>query len=209
VSQHNNARIAIGAALVGASLVVLVLNQRSTSDGSTADPEASTAPARTEDAEPAPGADRKAPAVLLAIQARDISICDQPPPTPRARIELCRDEYHFFLSLKENVDHCGSIEQKMLGDACRMLMAGENRCNELVPEKVIDGMHEPDDIRLVCRSCFGDISACNAVKDSHDRGLCTSMHYLVKAARAKDPSVCDQITNETDNELLCRYLALR
>jgi hypothetical protein len=141
--------------------------------------------------------------------ARDISICDHRPPAPPARSQLCRDEYYFFLSLKENVNHCDGIKQQMLGEACRMLVSGNNRCSQLVPEKTIDGLHKPSDIRLVCESCFGDLGACDSVQDEHDRGLCTSMHYLVKAAKAKDPSICDRIVNEEDNKFLCLYLAKR
>lgn len=153
--------------------------------------------------------DADAPQVLLAMRAGDPSLCNHPPPTPQARIDLCHDEYHFFLSLKEGADRCGRIEQKMLRDACRMIVSGDNRCSELVPEKTIDGLHEPDDIERVCESCLGNLGACDAIEDEHDHGLCTSMHYLVKAAKAKDPSFCDRIVDENDNHHLCRFVAER
>lgn len=212
MNQNHKRLVAAAAAVACAGAVTLYLRQ-SPSPQSHLAVTTAPGPAVTTSADPpppttsTPTATPGPPTVLRAIMARDISLCNHRPPTPPARIELCHDEYHFFLSLKEGVDHCDDIKQKMLRDACRMLMTGDNRCSELVPERTIDGMHEPDNIRSVCESCFGNLKACDSLKDDHDRGLCTSMHYLVKATQARDPSICERIVNEEDNKFLCLYLA--
>ena len=208
--MNKHSKPLVAAAIVGVGFVALLLQQRSSpEDGIAASTCAPAGSGSASSADPDRASSPRPPPVQLAMMARDPSLCNHRPPTPPARSKLCHDEYHFFLSLKDHVDHCDGIEQKMLADACRMLVSGENRCRELVPEQTIDGLHKPSDIQLVCESCFGNLAACDSVKDEHDRGLCTFMHYLVKAAKAKDPRICERIVNEDDNKSLCLFVAER